>query len=165
MPPLIVIAALATAAAAPGVRMPTPAPAELAPPASLEREAVLAWTAGLQGENWMLLAYDGEGVKLAKPEGVRRTPEGLAEADVRTELFRPIRVSGGLARSGLARWAVDCVAGRLAVTRMTIFAGNNLQGELATRVNSERAWQDPVGAEGEAIMAVCRTVETQAKTP
>lgn len=158
---LSLIAALALAAPTPGPSLQprAPAPLEIPAPASLDREAVIAWTqAYVQGEMWTLLAYDREGVKLTAPGGVRKTPDGLAEADVRTELFRPIRVSAGVARSGLARWAVDCMAGRLAVTRMTIFTGNNLQGEIATRVTDERTWQEPVGAEAEAIQAVCKAV-------
>jgi len=153
--PLLVAATTPSPSLTPpgAVALETPAPA------SLEREAVLAWTAAnVKGENWTMLAYDREGVKLTVPGGVRRTPDGLAEADVRTELFQPIKVSAGVARSGLARWAIDCMAGRLAVTRMTIYAGNNLEGEIASRVASGRAWQDPVGAEAEAIRAVCRRV-------
>ncbi|HSV02535.1 MAG TPA: surface-adhesin E family protein [Phenylobacterium sp.] len=158
---LSLLAALALAAPAPGpsLRPPPHAAVDIPAPASLERDTVVAWMqAYVQGEHWTLLAYDREGVKLTAPGGVRRTPDGLAEADVRTELFRPIRVSAGVARSGLARWAVDCMAGRLAVTRMTIFAGNNLEGELASRVSDQRTWQDPVGAEAEAIQAVCKAV-------
>jgi hypothetical protein len=138
---------------------PTKTPFDVPAPASLEREAVLAWTAKyVSADDWRLLAYDYEGVKLAAPDGVRRTDDGYAEAEVRTELFKPIEISAGTARSGIARWAVDCGARRLAVLRMTIYAGNNLQGQIATRVADGKPWQDPVGSESEAIKAVCAAV-------
>jgi hypothetical protein len=152
---LIALAASIGTQAAP----PTKSPFDLPAPASLEREDVLAWTAKyVAGADWRLLAYDYEGVKLAAPGGVTRTADGYAEADVRTELFKPIEISAGTARSGVARWAVDCEAGRLAVLQMTVYAGNNLQGQIATRVADGKPWQDPVGSEGEAIKAVCQAI-------
>jgi hypothetical protein len=130
------------------------------PPANLRPEEVQAWMAKYvrADDAWSLLAYDYEGVKLTARAGITRTPEGLAEADVRTELFHPIEVKAGVARSGLARWRVDCMAGRLVVTRMTIYSANNLQGELATKFSDGQDWQDPVGSEAEAIRAVCKAI-------
>ena len=161
----ILIAAAALAAGQPAAKLAPPprAPLSAPPPANLQREGVLAWMARYVhvGADWTLLAYDDEGVKLAGP-GVARTPAGLAEADVRTELFRPIEVRAGVARSGLARWSVDCMAGRLAVLRMTIYAANNLQGELATKVSDGANWQDPVGSESEAIRQVCKAIGQEA---
>lgn len=134
----------------------TPSIFDLPAPASLQREAVLAWTARyVRGGNWTLLAYDYEGVKLVAPGGVKRTGDGMAEAQVRTELFRPVELSVGVARSGLARWKVDCRSGRLAVLNMSVYVGHNLQDELASRSSPSRDWQEPVGSEGEAIREVC----------
>jgi hypothetical protein len=152
---LIALAAIVGSQAAPPAKSPFDVPA----PASLAREEVLAWTEKyVAAPDWRLLAYDYEGVKLAGPGGVTRTAEGYAEADVRTELFKPVELSAGTARSGVARWAVDCEANRLAVLQMTVYAGNNLQGQIATRVADGRPWQDPVGSEGEAIRAVCQAI-------
>lgn len=133
---------------------------DLPAPASLQRRDVLAWTSRyVHGAEWTLLAYDYEGVKLVTPASVKRTPDGLAEADVRTELFHPITLKAGVtARSGLARWNVDCQEGRLAVLTMTVYAGNNMEGELAQRTTDGQLWQDPVGAEAEAIRGVCKAI-------
>jgi hypothetical protein len=157
---LIVTALLAATQAAPKL---TPEPSTSAAwpaPPSLQRDDVIAWTSKyVRGGEWTLLAYDYEGVKLVAPGGVTRTAEGLAQADVRTELFRPIQLKVGVtARSGMAHWNVDCVAGRIAVLTMTVYAGNNLQGELANRTTEGFPWQDPVGSEGEAIRAVCKAI-------
>jgi hypothetical protein len=138
---------------------PTRTPFDVPAPASLARDEVLAWTARyVSAGDWRLVAYDYEGVKLASPGEVKRTADGYAEADVRTELFKPIELSAGTARSGIARWAVDCEAGRLAVLQMTIYAGNNLQGQIATRVADGKPWQDPVGSESDAIHEVCKAI-------
>jgi hypothetical protein len=157
---LIATILLAATPAAPKLSAAPASPFALPAPASLKRDEVLAWTSKyVRGGDWMLLAYDYEGVKLIAPGGVRRTPEGLAEADVRTELFRPILLKVGVtARSGLAHWNVDCEAQRLAVLTMTVYAGNNLQGELANRTTEGKPWQDPVGSEAEAIKSVCRQI-------
>ncbi|MDB5476890.1 MAG: hypothetical protein JWP49_2401 [Phenylobacterium sp.] len=158
----VLLAAAVLAVGQPGPKLSPEAHNALSapPPANLQREVVLAWMAKYvrAGGDWTLLAYDYEGVKLAAAGGVTRTPEGLAEAEVRTELFRPIEVRAGVARSGLAHWSVDCMAGRLAVLKMTIYAANNLQGELATKVSDGPDWQDPVGSEGDAIRAVCKAI-------
>lgn len=154
--------ALIALAAVTGTQVPPPTktPFDVPAPASLAREEVMGWMARhVSAPDWKLLAYDGEGLKLAPPGGATRGPDGYAQVDVRTELFRPIEVSAGVARSGVARWAVDCEGKRLAVLKMTIYAGNNLQGQLATRVADGQAWQDPVGSEGEAIAAVCEAVK------
>jgi hypothetical protein len=138
-------------------RLDPKGPFDVPAPASLERGEVEAWTSRYVKGDWLLLAYDYEGVKLAKRGAVTKTPEGYAEAEVRTELFRPIPLRVGVvARSGVAEWNVDCMANRLAVLTMTVYAGNNLEGELASRTTDGRQWQEPVGSEGEAIRSVCR---------
>jgi hypothetical protein len=132
-------------------------------PASLERDEVQAWTRKyVQGTDWALLAWDYEGVKLSAG-GVRKTSEGLAETDIRTELFKPIELSVGVARSGLAHWNVDCAGGKLAVLSMTVYAGNNLQGEIARKTTDARLWQGPVGSESDTIREVCRAIGQEAK--
>src|SRR4051812_30537052 len=115
---LIAAAVLATGAVSP----PPPKPSALSAPApaSLERGEVQAWLGRyVRADGWGLLAYDTEGVKLTPPGGVAKTAEGHAETDVCTELFRPIAISAGTARSAMARWSVDCEQGLLAVTSMT----------------------------------------------
>jgi hypothetical protein len=157
MLPLLLITALAASPTAPLSPRADPAtPFDVPAPASLARGEVLAWTSRYVKGDWTLLAYDYEGVKLVKPGAVGRTPEGYAEAEVRTELFRPIPLRVGVvARSGVAKWTVDCMANRLAVLTMTVYAGNNLEGELASRTTDGPQWQEPVGSEGEAIKSVC----------
>lgn len=157
----LIATVLLTATQAPPKLTPEPSTSAAWPaPSSLQRQDVLAWTSKyVRGGEWTLLAYDYEGVKLVAPGGVTRTADGLAQADVRTELFRPIQLKVGVtARSGMAHWNVDCEAGRIAVLTMTVYAGNNLQGELANRTTEGRPWQDPVGSEGEAIQAVCKAI-------
>lgn len=154
----LVAALLATGPTSPlPPRLEPKTPFDVPAPASLERGEVQAWTSRYVKGEWLLLAYDYEGVKLTKPGAVTRTPEGYAEAEVRTELFRPIPLRVGVvARSGVARWHVDCAANRLAVLTMTVYAGNNLEGELASRTTDGPQWQEPVGSEGDAIKSVCR---------
>jgi hypothetical protein len=159
LPVLLAVAVLATGKPAP--RLSPDAPFSVPPPANLTRDEVLSWIAKYvrSGKEWALLAYDYEGVKLVGPAGVTRSGEGWAQADVRTELFKPIALRAGVtARSGLARWSVDCEAGRLAVRHMVVYAGNNLEGELATRETDEAIWQEPVGSEAEAIKSVCKAI-------
>jgi hypothetical protein len=155
-PILLATAVLAVGQPAPKLAPEAHGPLSAPPPANLNRDVVLAWMAKYvhAEKDWTLIAYDYEGVKLAG--GITRTPEGLAQADVRTELFRPTEVRVGMARSGVARWKVDCAAGRLNVLQMTVYAANNLQGEIATKISDGTEWQDPVGSEAEAIKAVCK---------
>jgi hypothetical protein len=157
---LLAIAALATTPPAAPVAPQPRTVLDLPAPASLQRADVLAWTSRyVHGADWTLLAYDYEGVKLIGPMGVKRTPDGFLEADVRTELFRPITLKAGVtARSGIAHWNVDCDEGLLAVRNMTVYAGNNLEGALAERTTDGQLWQEPVGSEAEAIKGVCKAI-------
>ncbi|THD81832.1 MAG: hypothetical protein E7812_03190 [Phenylobacterium sp.] len=162
---LLVTAILATTPPSPPRLDPKTALDVPAPP-SLRRDDVLAWTSRYVRGSWSLLAYDYEGVKLTRAGSVTRTAEGYADAEVRTELFRPIPLRVGVvARSGVAHWNVDCEAGRLAVITMTVYAGNNLEGELASRKTDGQVWQDPVGSESEAMRSVCRAIGRTAKLP
>ena len=126
------------------------------PPASLENHDVEAWAATyLHTEGWTLLTHDQEGAHLGSVAGVRKTAGGLVEADIRTELFQPVTVGPGPARSGVARWAVDCDGKRLAVLSMTIYSHNNLTGELARKPPSPPTWQAPVESELVTISVIC----------
>ena len=157
---LIVTAILAAAPPGPAAPADPPSIYDLPAPPSLQRAAVLAWTAKyVHGGAWKLLAYDYEGVKLVTPNSVTKTAEGWAETDIRTELFAPIKLKAGVtARSGLARWNVDCDKRQLAVAHMTVYAGLNLEGEVATMTSHDLEWQDPVGSEADAIKGVCKAI-------
>ena len=159
LPILIAVAVLAVGKPAPKL---TPEGVGAAPPpANLTRPEVDSWMAKYvrAGKDWTLLAYDYEGVKLVTPNGVTKTAEGWAETDIRTELFAPIKLKAGVtARSGLARWNVDCETKRLAVAHMTVYAGLNLEGEVATMTSHDLDWQDPVGSEADAIKGVCKSI-------
>jgi hypothetical protein len=139
-----------------------PAPAiDPPPPASLDEKAVGAWAAAhLKGEGWILVNFDAEGIRLATPDGVSLMSDGLVETDIRHELFTPIELSAGRARSGLAHWAVDCKARRFSVTTATMYAHNNLQGEVATRKGGRHNWQEPVASENDTLDAVCEAIRS-----
>jgi hypothetical protein len=163
---LLAAAILATAPPGPAAAPDAPSIFDLPAPETLERDAVLAWTAKyVRGGRWTLLAYDYEGVKLMTPGAVKRAPDGVAEAEVRTELFRPVELGVGVARSGVARWAVDCKANRLAVLSMSVYVGHNLQDVLASRQAEGREWQAPVGSESEAIRSLCLAAGEPAPAP
>jgi hypothetical protein len=154
---LALIAAAAVAASQPAAQ-PPPAPA------TLKREEVEAWTRRYVHGRWTLIGYDYEGVKLVAPGAIRSTPEGFAEADVRTELFHPIALKAGVtARSGVGHWNVDCEGGKLAVLTMTVYAGNNLDRELARMDTHGPEWQEPVGSEAQAMKQVCQAIGRKAK--
>lgn len=156
----VLIAAAVLAAGAPAPKL-TPDVAGAPPPANLTAAEVTTWMAKYvrAGKDWTLLAYDYEGVKLTPPNGVTKTAEGWAATDVRTELFTPIKLKAGVtARSGLAKWNVNCETRRLAVAQMTVYAGLNLEGELATMISHDLDWQDPVGSEADAIKGVCKAI-------
>ena len=84
-------------------RLDPKGPFDVPAPASLQRGEVEAWTSRYVKGDWLLLAYDYEGVKLAKRGAVTKTPEGYAEAEVRTELFRPIPLRVGVVARSASR--------------------------------------------------------------
>jgi len=140
--------------------------ASLPAPTSLALADVEAWTARhVQAKGWGILAHDQEGVKLAERRAIRLGPEGWAEAEVRTELFQPVTLSVGAARSGVARWSVDCANGRLAVREMTVYARNNLKDQIGHKLTAGPLWQAPVGSEADTMRAICRAVGRQAVIP
>lgn len=137
------------------------APADPAPPAALDEKSVSAWAAqNLKGEGWILVNFDAEGIRLATPDGVSLMSDGLVETDIRHELFTPIDLSVGKARSGLAHWAVDCAQKRFAVVSMTVYAHNNLLGEVARKQGDRRRWQTPIASEVDTVDAVCEAIRT-----
>jgi len=155
-----VLAAVVPAAAAPAPPAPLRAgkpPADPPPPASLEIRDVEAWaTAYLDRDMWTLITHDIEGAHFTRDMGPRATAPHMVEAEVRTELFRPVKMGPGWARSGLARWSVDCAAKRYAVLSMTIFSHNNLKGELARKANADKTWMTPIDSQVATISVLCK---------
>jgi hypothetical protein len=134
-------------------------PTDPPPPASLEIRDVEAWaSAYLNREAWILITHDIEGAHFARPEGGKATAPFTVEADIRTELFRPVKMGPGWARSGLARWSVDCATARYAVLSMTIFSHNNLKGELARKASADRTWMTPIDSQAATIGVLCKAV-------
>lgn len=158
----LTIAAALAAAVAHAAPAPKPAVADdPPPPAALDEKSVSAWAAQhLKGDGWVLVNFDAEGIRLASPQGVSLMSDGLVETDIRHELFTPIDLTAGRARSGLAHWAVDCAARRFSVVTATMYAHNNLQGFVATRKGDRHAWQEPVASENDTLDAVCEAIRT-----
>jgi hypothetical protein len=129
------------------------------PPASLEISDVEAWaTAYLRRDNWTLITHDIEGARFTRPEHAMATSPYMVEAEVRTELFRPVQMGAGAARSGLARWSVNCATRQYAVLSMTIFSHNNMQGELARKASADRSWMTPLESQAATISVICNAV-------
>lgn len=148
-------------AAAPLLATAAEAAPDPPPPASLEIGDVEAWaSAYLNREMWTLITHDTEGARFTRMEGAMATSPHRVEADVRTELFRPVKMGPGWARSGLARWSVDCATARYAVLSMTIFSHNNLQGELARKGSADRAWMTPNESQSATISVICKAALT-----
>lgn len=154
-----VLAALAATVGLAGfaVRAAEPAtPVDPPPPASLEIHDVEAWaSAYVHRDDWTLITHDTEGARFAMTKGATLAAGGVIETDIRTELFRPIKMDAGLARSGLAHWSVDCARARYAVLSMTIYTHNNLQGELAKKSAADRAWMTPNESQQATISVIC----------
>jgi hypothetical protein len=131
------------------------------PPTSLENHDVEAWAAAyLHTEGWTLLTHDLEGAHLTTANVPLKMSRGLVEADLRTELFHPVVVSPGPARSGVAHWSVDCQRNRLAILSMTVYSHNNLQGELGKKPNKGRVWQEPNESETVTVGVICEAART-----
>jgi hypothetical protein len=155
-----VLAALCAGSSAHAAK-PAPPAADPPPPSALDEKTVSAWAARhLKGDGWVLVNFDAEGIRLATPDGVALMSDGLVETDIRHELFTPVSVSVGQARSGLAHWAVDCKARRFSVVSMTIFAHNNLQGVVAHKIGDRKSWQEPVASENDTLDAVCEAIRS-----
>jgi hypothetical protein len=145
----------ATSRAAP----PAEAIVDPPPPASLEIPDVEAWaSAYLHRDAWTLITHDTEGARFTRTEGAAATGPSRVEADVRTELFQPVQMGSGLARSGLAHWSVDCATARYAVLTMTIFTHNNLQGELDRKAFADKAWMTPNESQAATISVICKAI-------
>ncbi|MBS0331832.1 MAG: hypothetical protein JSS35_03625, partial [Proteobacteria bacterium] len=155
----------ATAIAAPAAPAPKDAPkaaADPVPPAMLDDKSVADWIGRyVRADGWVLVNYDAEGVRLATPEGVALKSDGLVETDIRHELFEPIMLQAGTARSGLAHWAVDCAHRQFAVLSSTAYAYNNLKGPvIVSRKGDRRLFQEPVASENDTLDAVCDAIKS-----
>ena len=137
----------------------SPAIVDPPPPASLEIGDVEAWaSAYIDRDMWTLITHDLEGARFVRPEGGKATAPFTIEADIRTELFQPVQMGPGLARSGLAHWSVDCARTRYSVLSMTIYSHNNLQGELAKKPAADAAWMTPNEFQTATIKVICKAV-------
>lgn len=142
--------------AAPGAAAPI---ADPPPPAGLEIADVEAWaSAYLDRASWTLITHDTEGARFTRSQGATATGPHRVEADVRTELFQPVQMGSGPARSGLARWSVDCATTRYVVLSMTIFTHNNLQGELDRKPAADKAWMTPNESQAATIGVICKAI-------
>jgi hypothetical protein len=131
------------------------------PPATLEVRDVEAWaSAYIDRDMWTLITHDLEGARFVRPEGGKATAPGTVEADIRTELFQPVKMGAGLARSGLAHWSVDCAGTRYSVLSMTIYSHNNLRGELARKAAADADWMTPNEFQVATIKVICKAVLT-----
>lgn len=141
-------------------------PANPPPPASQGAKDVAAWVqTHLDAEDWRVLATNPHGVLLASPGGVKLRPDALAEADLRHEMFAPVEMGGQQMRSDLEHWWVDCATRRHALMRISVYRGNNLKDEFASRGTEEPKWLEtrPGDEAAQAVDAVCEAVA--GKTP
>ena len=141
-------------------------PADPPPPASQDAKDVAAWVqAHLDAQDWRVLAINPLGVLLASPGGVTLRPDRMAEADLRHEMFAPVAVGGGQMRSDLEKWLVDCATRRHALMRISVYKGNNLKDEFASRGTEQPQWLEtrPGDEAAQAVDAVCEAVA--GKTP
>jgi hypothetical protein len=132
----------------------------LAAPASPSAKDAQTWIDHtIKPNGWTLLGYDGEAVSYGSASGVSVLDEGILEAQIRQEYYRP-RMFGDLSSlSNVQTWMVDCKAGRNRVISTKIYAGNNLSDYLAGRGNVDADWQDrpaPGSADASAIAALCK---------
>jgi hypothetical protein len=138
---------------------PKPAIVDPPPPASLDVGDVEAWASMyIDGDMWTLITHDLEGARFVRPEGGKATAPHTIEADIRTELFQPVQMGAGLARSGLAHWSVDCAGTRYSVLSMIIYRHNNLQGELARKPAADPGWITPNEFQIATIKVICKAV-------
>jgi hypothetical protein len=140
-------------------------PAEPPPPASLEARDVAAWVQTyLDAQDWRVLAINPHGVLLASPGGVTLRPDGMAEADLRHEMFAPVDVGGGQMRSDLEKWLVDCATRRHALMRVSVYKGANLRDEFASRGAETPQWLETRAGDeaAQAVDAICEAVAGKA---
>jgi hypothetical protein len=143
-------------------------PAEAPPPASTSAKDVAAWMqAHIDAPDWRVLAINPHGVLLASPGGVRLRPDAMAEADLRHEMFAAVDVGGGQMRSDLEKWLVDCATRRHALMRISVYRGNNLKGEFASRGTETPQWLETrAGDEADqAVDAICEAVAGKKPPP
>ena len=120
-----------------------------------------AWVqAHLDAQDWRVLAINPHGVLLASPGGVKLRQDGLAEADLRHEMFAPVEVGGGAMRSDLEHWWVDCATRRHALMRISLYKAANLFEEFASRGTETPQWLETRAGDeaAQAVDAVCEAV-------
>ena len=161
--PVLLGVAISAAFAGAGVCAPKPAAkpsiVDPPPPASLDVGDVEAWASTyIDGDMWTLITHDLEGARFVHPKAGRATAPHIIEADIRTELFQPVQMGPGLARSGLAHWSVDCAGTRYVVKSMIIYSHNNLQGELARKPGADKDWITPNEFQIATIQVICKAV-------
>lgn len=124
-------------------------------------QEVVAWAdAHLTGvDDWSVLGFNELGITFASPKGATLRASGLIEGDLRQEFFEPIELDGEIMRSTTARWTVDCARQRYAVLSMTIYAGNNLQGQLSEHETEPPHWLPRDRLSEQAIDALCETAK------
>ncbi|MBU1378030.1 MAG: hypothetical protein KKE02_09535 [Alphaproteobacteria bacterium] len=129
------------------------------PPATLQE--VVAWAdRSLSGvDDLPMLGFNALGITFASPKGAMLRPSGLIEGDIRQEFFEPVELDGQVMRSTTARWTVDCAHQRYAVLRMTLYAGNNLKGQLSERETAPPVWLARDKISEQAIDAMCETAK------
>ena len=138
---------------------PKPAIVDPPPPASLDVGDVEAWASMyIDADMWTLITHDLEGARFVRPQGGTAKGPHTIEADIRTELFQPVQMGAGLARSGLAHWSVDCASTRYSVLSMTIYSHNNLRGELARKPGADADWITPNEFQVATIQVLCKSV-------
>lgn len=159
--PALLAALLAGAVAGLGLSAPATraATADPPPPVSLTIPDVEAWaSAYLHRDAWTLITHDIEGAHFTRIKGATATGPHMVEADVRTELFQPVQMGSGLARSGIAHWSVNCATSQYMVLSMTIYAHNNMQGELARKTSADKAWMTPIDSQVATIGVICKAI-------
>src|SRR5438105_4495657 len=97
----VLVAATGAGAQEPGGKPPKP-------PASLDARGIDAWISQyIVPDGWVLLAADAAAVTYGRGE-LAVMEDGLVQADVRREYFRPARMGAMNSRSNQQTWLVDC---------------------------------------------------------
>jgi len=157
--PTLLAVATGLAMASPPTYAAASPTADPPPPMSLTIPDVEAWAnAYLNRDAWTLITHDIEGAHFTRIKGATATGPHSVEADIRTELFQPVQMGPGLARSGVARWSVNCVTNQYMVLSMTIYSHNNMQGELARKTAADTAWMTPIESQVATIGVICKAI-------
>lgn len=126
-----------------------------APPTTAQE--VVAWANRTLSDvdDLPVLGFNHLGLTLGSPRGASVRSNGLVEGEIRQEFFEPVELDGYIMRSATGRWTVDCVRQRYAVLQMTLFARNNLVGQLSERETEPPVWLPRDRVSEYAIEAMC----------